>query len=106
MFVRPAVDENFYIKAEDYTKENGGIVIANPNAPTGIAENLLPKDDDILLMLLQGLLQQDLDKAAFSPPLNHKLLYQLLEMEDKDFHSTDFIPRYYIFFLLCLGKLI
>lgn len=32
-----ALDENFEIKKEDYLKENGGIVIANPNAPTGVA---------------------------------------------------------------------
>ena len=30
------LDENFCIKIEDYKKENGGIVIANPNAPTGV----------------------------------------------------------------------
>lgn len=30
------LDENFCIKKEDYFKENGGIVIANPNAPTGV----------------------------------------------------------------------
>ncbi len=31
------LDENFCIRKEDYFQENGGIVIANPNAPTGIA---------------------------------------------------------------------
>ncbi|MGN0373950.1 MAG: histidinol-phosphate transaminase [Butyrivibrio sp.] len=36
----PALDENFRIKAEDYYRENGGVVIANPNAPTSICENL------------------------------------------------------------------
>jgi histidinol-phosphate aminotransferase len=30
------LDENFCIRKEDYFKENGGIVIANPNAPTGV----------------------------------------------------------------------
>ena len=35
------LDENFHIVPEDYMKENGGIVIANPNAPTGAA---LPVD--------------------------------------------------------------
>ena len=29
------LDENFNIKKEDYFKENGGVVIANPNAPVG-----------------------------------------------------------------------
>ncbi|MDD6208673.1 MAG: histidinol-phosphate transaminase [Clostridiales bacterium] len=36
----PAVDESFHIRKEDYYKENGGVVIANPNAPTSIYENL------------------------------------------------------------------
>lgn len=31
------LDELFCIRKEDYLKENGGIVIANPNAPTGVA---------------------------------------------------------------------
>lgn len=31
------LDENFRIVKEDYYKENGGIVIANPNAPTGMS---------------------------------------------------------------------
>ncbi len=36
----PALDENFRIKIEDYYKENGGVVLANPNAPTSICEGL------------------------------------------------------------------
>ncbi|MCR5824844.1 MAG: histidinol-phosphate transaminase [Lachnospiraceae bacterium] len=36
----PAVDEDFRIRKEDYYQMNGGIVIANPNAPTTIAEPL------------------------------------------------------------------
>lgn len=34
------VDDNFRINKEDYYGNNGGVVIANPNAPTGIAEPL------------------------------------------------------------------
>ena len=34
------VDDNFRIKAKDYYRENGGVIFANPNAPTGIAEPL------------------------------------------------------------------
>ena len=30
-----ALDESFRLRAEDYLSANGGIVIANPNAPTG-----------------------------------------------------------------------
>ena len=36
----PAVDGDFRIKAEDYYKENGGIIFPNPNAPTSIYEPL------------------------------------------------------------------
>ena len=38
-YERPALDEGFNIKAEDYYRENGGVVIANPNAPTGIKQS-------------------------------------------------------------------
>ncbi len=34
------LDDNFHIKLEDYNKENGGVVIANPNAPSSIYANL------------------------------------------------------------------
>lgn len=34
------LDENFRINVEDYKEKNGGVVIANPNAPTSIGENL------------------------------------------------------------------
>jgi histidinol-phosphate aminotransferase len=36
------LDEHFAIRVDDYLRENGGIVIANPNAPTG---QLLPLAD-------------------------------------------------------------
>lgn len=39
-FERPKLDGNFRIVKEDYYKENGGVVIANPNAPTSIYEDL------------------------------------------------------------------
>lgn len=35
-----ALDENFNIKKEDYLCDNGGVVIANPNAPTGAEMDL------------------------------------------------------------------
>ncbi|MCL2463193.1 MAG: aminotransferase class I/II-fold pyridoxal phosphate-dependent enzyme, partial [Defluviitaleaceae bacterium] len=34
------LDADFRINPEDYSAENGGVVIANPNAPTGIALDL------------------------------------------------------------------
>lgn len=39
-FATPALDSDFRIKKEDYYGENGGVVIANPNAPTAICEDL------------------------------------------------------------------
>lgn len=41
----PALDENFRMIKEDYYQENGGIVIANPNAPTSIYERLSVIED-------------------------------------------------------------
>jgi len=34
------LDEKFQVVKEDYKKENGGIVIPNPNAPTGVWEKI------------------------------------------------------------------
>lgn len=42
-----ALDENFNIKKEDYLCDNGGVVIANPNAPTG-AEMSLSDIEEII----------------------------------------------------------
>ena len=39
-YEQPALNEQFRIKREDYYKENGGVIFPNPNAPTGICENL------------------------------------------------------------------
>ena len=52
-----ALDENFEIKKEDYFKENGGIVIANPNAPTGVAapvsmiEEIIKANQDVVVII-------------------------------------------------------
>lgn len=35
-FERPALDEEFRIRKEDYYRENGGIIFPNPNAPTSL----------------------------------------------------------------------
>lgn len=35
-----ALDDNFHIVKADYMKENGGIIFPNPNAPTGVLEDL------------------------------------------------------------------
>lgn len=39
-YERPPLDAYFCIRKEDYFRENGGIVIANPNAPTGVAADV------------------------------------------------------------------
>lgn len=41
----PALTEDFKIRKEDYYKENGGVIFPNPNAPTGICENLTFVED-------------------------------------------------------------
>lgn len=39
-YERPELDGDFRLVKEDYYKENGGVVIANPNAPTGVRQDL------------------------------------------------------------------
>ncbi|MDO4167510.1 MAG: histidinol-phosphate transaminase [Eubacteriales bacterium] len=39
-YERPLLDENFNLRLEDYTGPNGGVVIANPNAPTGVKQDM------------------------------------------------------------------
>lgn len=56
-YERPKLDEKFRIRKEDYYKENGGVVIANPNAPTSICEGLafiediLKHNQDVIVMV-------------------------------------------------------
>ena len=56
-YERVALDESFRIRANDYKKENGGIIFPNPNAPTGILENLsvveeiLKANQDVVVMV-------------------------------------------------------
>lgn len=52
-----ALDEKFEINKQDYLKENGGIVIANPNAPTGVAapvsmmEEIIKANQDVVVIV-------------------------------------------------------
>lgn len=52
-----ALDEDFFIKKEDYFVENGGIILANPNAPTGVAmeisqiEEIVKKNQDVVVII-------------------------------------------------------
>ena len=56
-YERPLLDEKFHIRKEDYFRENGGIVIANPNAPTGVEMNLseleeiIAKNQDVIVIV-------------------------------------------------------
>lgn len=56
-YERPALDENFRIRREDYYKENGGVIFANPNAPTSIAEplefveDILQHNQDVIVIV-------------------------------------------------------
>ena len=46
-YERPALDEAFCIRKEDYYKENGGVIFPNPNAPTSLAMGLSDVEDII-----------------------------------------------------------
>lgn len=52
-----ALDEHFHINKEDYRKENGGIVVANPNAPTGVElpladlEEIIRANPDVIVIV-------------------------------------------------------
>lgn len=44
-YERPELTKDFHICPEDYKRENGGIVLANPNAPTSVFEPLFWIED-------------------------------------------------------------
>ncbi len=54
---RPKLDGAFRLVKEDYLKENGGIVIANPNAPTGteeapeLIEEIVARNQDSMVII-------------------------------------------------------
>lgn len=56
-YERPALDEHFHIRKEDYYRENGGIVFPNPNAPTGVEmplediEDILRHNQDVIVIV-------------------------------------------------------
>ncbi|MBQ3559740.1 MAG: histidinol-phosphate transaminase [Agathobacter sp.] len=51
------LDENLCIRPEDYTKENGGIIFPNPNAPTGellaleAVEDIIRNNPDVIVVV-------------------------------------------------------
>ncbi len=50
-YERIPLNEDYHMVKEDYLRENGGIVIANPNAPTGISE---ASDPDFFESIVKG----------------------------------------------------
>ncbi len=56
-YERPALDEGFCIRKEDYFRENGGVIFPNPNAPTGIAlpldevEEIIKRNPDVVVIV-------------------------------------------------------
>lgn len=56
-YERPALDENFHIRKEDYFCENGGVIFPNPNAPTGVElpladiEEIIVKNQDSIVIV-------------------------------------------------------
>lgn len=44
-YVTKPLAEDFHIRKEDYMEENGGIIFPNPNAPTGLLEELQVVED-------------------------------------------------------------
>ncbi len=56
-YERIALTEDFRIDPKDYKKENGGIIFPNPNAPTGVLEDLsmieevLQANPDVVVMV-------------------------------------------------------
>jgi len=51
------LDDNFRIVKEDYYKENGGVIIANPNAPTSLyadlsdIEDIIANNQDVIVII-------------------------------------------------------
>lgn len=52
-----ALDDNFLLQTQDYFVENGGIVLANPNAPTSISlpvsaiEEIIKQNQDVIIIV-------------------------------------------------------
>jgi len=47
-FEQIPLDDKFEVVTSDYYRENGGVVIANPNAPTGVAQGIDALEDIIV----------------------------------------------------------
>ncbi len=53
----PVLDEEFRLRCEDYKRDNGGIILANPNAPTGLCipveqvEDIVRWNQDVVVIV-------------------------------------------------------
>ena len=102
------LDQNFHIRVQDYCGKNGGIVIPNPNAPTGLAEsretmekivaanlkNAVSREGGIKKLMLAGTMGKE-EAEAFSASLASELegvslsayeriVFQAAALEDLD----------------------
>jgi len=59
-YVRPVLRDDFTIDINDYKKPNGGVVIANPNAPTSIAlsidniEEIVAANEEAVVIIVEA----------------------------------------------------
>ena len=78
-YERPALDENFRLRKEDYYRENGGIVFPNPNAPTAIAEplsfieDILSHNRDVIVIVDEAYI--DFGGASALPLLENTTIF-------------------------------
>ena len=72
-YERPALDEEFHIRKEDYFRENGGIVFPNPNAPTGV-EMPLSEIEEIVAKNPESIVIVDEAYVDFAGPSALELL--------------------------------
>ena len=56
-YSKVALDEDFFIRKEDYRRPNGGIIFPNPNAPTGVSmpleevEDILAHNQEVIVIV-------------------------------------------------------
>ncbi len=56
-YIQPPLDDNFRIVKEDYYQDNGGVIIANPNAPTSlyedvnVIEDIIEANSDVIVII-------------------------------------------------------
>lgn len=74
------LDDNFHIKIDDYKKECGGIVIPNPNAPTGVAmdlaqiEEILQSHPEVIVIIDEAYIDFGAESALALLPKYENLL--------------------------------